>query len=56
MSVCTKVQCRKCGKATYLGCGEHVEEALFGTALSERCICGEKKSDETSFLSKLFKN
>jgi hypothetical protein len=37
--MCSKVTCRKCGKATWEGCGEHIEEALAGIAEQDRCSC-----------------
>ncbi len=35
--MCVKVNCTECGKATWEGCGEHVEEALEGVAMHDRC-------------------
>lgn len=35
--MCSKVVCRKCKKSTWSGCGEHIEEALYGIALTDRC-------------------
>ena len=37
--MCSKVQCKKCGKPTWQGCGEHIEEALQGIAPEDRCQC-----------------
>jgi hypothetical protein len=37
--VCTKVTCSICGKPTWSGCGEHIEEALQGVAEADRCAC-----------------
>ena len=37
--MCRRVSCPTCGKATYEGCGEHIEEALAGVPRSERCAC-----------------
>lgn len=37
--MCSRATCRRCGKATFSGCGEHIEEALQGVALAERCAC-----------------
>jgi len=37
--MCSKVICRKCNKPTWSGCGEHIEEALVGVALEDRCSC-----------------
>lgn len=38
--MCSRATCRRCGKATYSGCGDHIEEALRGVPLEQRCACG----------------
>lgn len=48
--MCQRVQCEKCGKASWVGCGQHVEEVLKGVPQSQRCQCERPKS----FLDKLF--
>jgi len=35
--MCQKVTCSMCGKPTWAGCGDHIEEALAGVSASERC-------------------
>ena len=35
--MCVRVTCDECGKATWGGCGQHVEEALAGVAVADRC-------------------
>lgn len=35
--MCQKVTCRQCGRPTWVGCGEHVEEALAGVPVADRC-------------------
>ena len=35
--MCARVTCETCGKATWQGCGEHIEEALAGVPSEERC-------------------
>jgi hypothetical protein len=35
--MCSRINCRKCGKPTWSGCGQHIEEALYGVAKSDRC-------------------
>ncbi|WIY84047.1 hypothetical protein [Propionimicrobium sp. PCR01-08-3] len=35
--MCQKVTCEICGKPTWAGCGEHIEQALAGVPLSARC-------------------
>ncbi|HEY1418353.1 MAG TPA: hypothetical protein VGF41_10620 [Myxococcaceae bacterium] len=39
--MCTRVTCRACGKATYSGCGRHVEEVLRGVPPDVRCRCAQ---------------
>ncbi len=48
--MCQRVQCPKCGKPTWAGCGQHIEEALRGVPKDQRCACPPEKS----LLSKLF--
>jgi len=35
--MCRAVRCRTCSKATWAGCGDHVEEALAGIPDEDRC-------------------
>lgn len=35
--MCTRTTCRTCGKPTWTGCGQHVEIALKGVAVKDRC-------------------
>ena len=35
--MCYPVTCPVCGKTTWEGCGEHVEEALAGVPEGDRC-------------------
>jgi hypothetical protein len=37
--MCSKVICSRCNKPTWSGCGEHIEEALVGVSVGERCNC-----------------
>lgn len=43
--MCHKATCKKCGKATWRGCGNHIEQALAGVPKSQRCSCS---SDTTA--------
>jgi len=52
--VCSRVTCRKCGKATWSGCGQHIDQALAGVPKSERCQGHENEVKEGGFFSKLF--
>lgn len=37
--MCSAVRCDKCGKATWEGCGQHIEEALAPYSKEEKCEC-----------------
>lgn len=37
--MCQKVTCNTCGKPTWQGCGEHIDQALAGVPEAERCTC-----------------
>ncbi|MCA0251974.1 MAG: hypothetical protein LCH76_06720 [Actinobacteria bacterium] len=35
--MCSPVICRICGKTTWAGCGQHIEQALAGVPEDQRC-------------------
>lgn len=37
--MCMPATCRRCGKATYSGCGMHVEDVLGAVPTDQRCSC-----------------
>ncbi len=37
--MCARTTCPHCTKPTWAGCGQHIEEALDGVALADRCSC-----------------
>ncbi len=39
--MCRVVQCNKCHKPTWAGCGAHVEQVLGHVPKTERCACRE---------------
>ena len=41
--MCRRIDCSKCGRPTYSGCGAHVEQVLGGVAPADRCRCREAK-------------
>ncbi len=47
--MCHAVVCRTCGKATWEGCGLHVEQALAGIPQTQRCD-GHHRSEGTEDL------
>jgi hypothetical protein len=42
--MCRRTTCRACGKPSYKGCGQHIEQVLADVAAADRCACppGEK--------------
>ena len=46
--MCRRVTCRSCGKPTYSGCGQHVEQVLAGVAAEQRCICRQSAAAKRS--------
>jgi hypothetical protein len=37
--MCRAIQCSKCHKPTWAGCGAHVEQVLGHVPASQRCAC-----------------
>lgn len=35
--MCRAVTCKKCGKTTWSGCGQHVEQVMASVPASQRC-------------------
>lgn len=44
--MCRRVDCSKCGKPTYAGCGAHIEQVLRDVPKSQRCRCREEKAEK----------
>lgn len=56
--MCRQVKCKKCGKATWAGCGQHIEQALAGVSAQNRCQCSTTKTQTATgpgLLARLFK-
>ncbi|HET7820150.1 MAG TPA: hypothetical protein VFL10_01385 [Ornithinibacter sp.] len=51
--MCRAVTCRKCGKTTWAGCGQHVDGVMRGVPAGDRCQ-GHASEPSTGFLGKLF--
>ncbi len=54
--MCRRVTCKTCGKPTWAGCGQHVEQALAGVPKAQRCQGGHPEEPKQSggFFSGLF--
>lgn len=51
--MCSRVTCRTCGKPTYSGCGQHIEQVLGDVPKAERCQ-GHDKDEQGGFLKSIF--
>jgi hypothetical protein len=51
--MCRQITCRKCGKATWAGCGQHIDEVMRGIPKGERCA-GHEGEPSTGFFARLF--
>jgi len=40
--MCQRITCENCNKPTWKGCGEHIEQALEGVPMNERCSCSRE--------------
>ena len=38
-TMCSPAPCNQCGKVTWTGCGEHIQEALANVPEAQRCTC-----------------
>ncbi|WP_169746723.1 hypothetical protein [Demequina silvatica] len=47
--MCSRITCRQCGKPTWTGCGQHVDQALAGVPQDQRCSCDQGGSGSSSF-------
>jgi hypothetical protein len=41
--MCRRVECSRCERPTYAGCGAHLERVLRDVPPGERCRCREEK-------------
>lgn len=42
--MCRRIDCSKCGRPTYAGCGMHVEQVLGNVPPAQRCRCREERA------------
>ncbi|MFN8191694.1 MAG: hypothetical protein U0R78_14870 [Nocardioidaceae bacterium] len=52
--MCHAVRCRKCGKTTWAGCGQHVNQVMRGVPQSQRCQGHQNEPREAGFFGRLF--
>lgn len=53
--MCRAVTCKKCGKTTWAGCGQHINEVMRGVPSAEKCRGHENDPAPTgNFFTRLF--
>ncbi len=52
--MCHRVTCRKCGKPTWAGCGNHIEQALAGVPKADRCQGHANEPSSGGLFSRIF--
>ena len=54
--MCRAVTCRKCGKITWAGCGQHVSQVMAGVPAARRCAghASDPAASGGGWLRKLF--
>lgn len=45
--MCFPAPCARCGKTTWDGCGEHVQDVLATVPAPEQCACGSARAPVT---------
>jgi hypothetical protein len=53
--MCQRIQCKKCGKPGYTGCGAHIEQVLGDVPKEKRCQCASSNTSASSFFQNLFR-
>jgi hypothetical protein len=51
--MCSAVTCRTCGKTTWAGCGQHVDQVMRRVPASRRCP-GHPKPQRRGLFARLF--
>ncbi|RKE64868.1 hypothetical protein DEU36_2100 [Microbacterium sp. AG238] len=52
--MCRQVTCRTCGKTTWAGCGQHVDQVMRGVPQRDRCGGHESAPRTDGFFARLF--
>lgn len=52
--MCRAVVCKKCGKTTWAGCGQHVDQVMKNVPSSQRCKGHANDAPPAGFLARLF--
>ncbi len=52
--MCRAVTCKKCGKTTWAGCGQHVDVVMGAVPRADRCAGHAQDPKQPGLLSRLF--
>lgn len=54
--MCQQATCKTCGKVTWRGCGQHVDQVMKRVPVAQRCSCTPSTETEPrGFFSSLFR-
>ena len=45
--MCRRIECPKCGRPTFAGCGMHVEQVLGNVPPTQRCQCRAERPKDS---------
>lgn len=51
--MCRATTCRTCGKTTWAGCGQHVDQVMKNVARQDRCPGHAKEESRGGFFARL---
>jgi hypothetical protein len=52
--MCRAVRCRQCGKTTWAGCGQHVDQVMRGVPAADRCAGHADAAPKAGMFSRVF--
>ena len=52
--MCRAVRCKTCGKTTWAGCGQHVDQVMRGVPTSQQCAGHAGEPRTGGFFKRLF--
>lgn len=47
--MCHKLYCPRCFKAGWIGCGKHIDMALEGVPIEQRCACSGRPRTQAEY-------
>lgn len=52
--MCRPVKCRNCGKTTWAGCGQHIDQVKATVPANRWCTCDSEKARKPGRFASLF--